>query len=95
MPNSSINSSVTVVPRWELSLAREPQYQIAFWNVYNRALSTLSKTNNAMEAAHLQFSVQNLNRIFLKKFPLETIEPPPQPIGLFVYVAKGYSKTNR
>ncbi|KAL3103859.1 hypothetical protein niasHS_000853 [Heterodera schachtii] len=49
-------SFFSVVPRWELPTVRPPLYPVHFWNVHDRARSAVEKTNNAMEASHLQFS---------------------------------------
>uniref|UniRef100_A0A183C3N6 NotI domain-containing protein n=1 Tax=Globodera pallida TaxID=36090 RepID=A0A183C3N6_GLOPA len=45
-----------VVPRWEHPIIRSPQFKIAFWNVNYRALASIEKTNNAMEASHQQMA---------------------------------------
>ncbi|KAL3108992.1 hypothetical protein niasHT_012554 [Heterodera trifolii] len=52
----SSTSFFSVVPRWELPTVRPPLYPVHFWNVHDRARSAVEKTNNAMEASHLQFS---------------------------------------
>ncbi|KAL7072660.1 hypothetical protein ACQ4LE_007854 [Meloidogyne hapla] len=58
-PNISL-SAIVEVPRWEMPLARTPQYPIAFWNVNERALKALAKTNNALESSHYHF-IKKLN----------------------------------
>ncbi|KAI3421818.1 hypothetical protein GPALN_012362 [Globodera pallida] len=49
-----------VAPRWDHPIIRPPQFKIAFWNVNYRALASIEKTNNAMEASHQQM-VRELN----------------------------------
>uniref|UniRef100_A0A1I8BSQ0 Dimer_Tnp_hAT domain-containing protein n=1 Tax=Meloidogyne hapla TaxID=6305 RepID=A0A1I8BSQ0_MELHA len=53
-------SAIVEVPRWEMPLVRTPQYPIAFWNVNERALKALAKTNNALESSHYHF-IKKLN----------------------------------
>lgn len=55
-PTMSVTTE-SATPRWELPIVRHPRYAISFWNVHDRARSMVEKTNNAMEASHLQFSV--------------------------------------
>ncbi|KAL3086292.1 hypothetical protein niasHT_040084 [Heterodera trifolii] len=55
-PTTQSSTTVSVVPRWELPIVRPPLYPVHFWNVHDRARSAVEKTNNAMEASHLQFS---------------------------------------
>ncbi|KAL3091976.1 hypothetical protein niasHS_005926 [Heterodera schachtii] len=55
-PTTESSTTVFVVPRWELPIVRPPLYPVHFWNVHDRARSAVEKTNNAMEASHLQFS---------------------------------------
>ncbi|KAL7079822.1 hypothetical protein ACQ4LE_000127 [Meloidogyne hapla] len=52
--------STITIPRWELRLVRSPQYPITFWNVNERAIRSLAKTNNALESSHYHF-VKKLN----------------------------------
>ncbi|KAL3087398.1 hypothetical protein niasHT_029392 [Heterodera trifolii] len=59
-PTTQSSTIVSVVPRWELPIVRPPLYPVHFWNVHDRAKSAVEKTNNAMEASHLQFSVRGL-----------------------------------
>uniref|UniRef100_A0A1I8C003 Dimer_Tnp_hAT domain-containing protein n=1 Tax=Meloidogyne hapla TaxID=6305 RepID=A0A1I8C003_MELHA len=58
-PSMSL-SAIIEVPRWEMPLVRTPQYPIAFWNVNERALKALAKTNNALESSHYHF-IKKLN----------------------------------
>ncbi|KAL7076508.1 hypothetical protein ACQ4LE_004685 [Meloidogyne hapla] len=58
-PSMSL-SAIVEVPRWEMPLVRTPQYPIAFWNVNERALKALAKTNNALESSHYHF-IKKLN----------------------------------
>ncbi|KAL7075575.1 hypothetical protein ACQ4LE_005151 [Meloidogyne hapla] len=53
-PSMSL-SAIVEVPRWEMPLVRSPQYPIMFWNVNERALKALAKTNNALESSHYHF----------------------------------------
>ncbi|KAL3085933.1 hypothetical protein niasHS_008975 [Heterodera schachtii] len=55
-PTTQSSTTFLVVPRWELPIVRPPLYPVHFWNVHDRARSAVEKTNNAMEASHLQFS---------------------------------------
>ncbi|KAL7073205.1 hypothetical protein ACQ4LE_007517 [Meloidogyne hapla] len=58
-PTTSISlSTIVEVPRWEMPLVRTPQYP--FWNVKERALKALAKTNNALESSHYHF-IKKLN----------------------------------
>jgi hypothetical protein len=45
------------MPSWEQPIVRPPLHFISFWNVNDRAMSALARTNNALEASHLQFAV--------------------------------------
>ncbi|KAL7073533.1 hypothetical protein ACQ4LE_007546 [Meloidogyne hapla] len=58
-PSTPSMSTITI-PRWELRLVRSPQYPITFWNVNERAIRSLAKTNNALESSHYHF-VKKLN----------------------------------
>uniref|UniRef100_A0A1I8B7D7 Uncharacterized protein n=1 Tax=Meloidogyne hapla TaxID=6305 RepID=A0A1I8B7D7_MELHA len=53
-PSTPSMSTITI-PRWELRLVRSPQYPITFWNVNERAIRSLAKTNNALESSHYHF----------------------------------------
>lgn len=55
MPTTTITEEV--VHRWEMDIAKPPQYQIDFWNVHWRAANAIARTNNSMEANHQQFQV--------------------------------------
>uniref|UniRef100_A0A914HI23 Uncharacterized protein n=1 Tax=Globodera rostochiensis TaxID=31243 RepID=A0A914HI23_GLORO len=50
------HQQANVVPRWEHPIIRAPQFKIGFWNVNHRALASIEKTNNAMEASHQQMA---------------------------------------
>ena len=55
-PSMSL-SEIVEIPRWEMPLIRSSQYPTTFWNVNERALKALAKTNNALESSHYHFVV--------------------------------------
>lgn len=54
---STPNFSAATIQRWELPIVRRPVYPIEFWNINERALRALAKTNNALESTHYHFMV--------------------------------------
>uniref|UniRef100_A0A915P6U7 FLYWCH-type domain-containing protein n=1 Tax=Meloidogyne floridensis TaxID=298350 RepID=A0A915P6U7_9BILA len=51
---STLSMNTITIPRWELQLVRSPQYPVSFWNVNERALRAMAKTNNALESRRRQ-----------------------------------------
>jgi hypothetical protein len=53
-PRPSTPSMATTV-EWDLPIVRQPRFSIKFWNINERVRSSLFRTNNSLESAHLQF----------------------------------------
>jgi hypothetical protein len=56
-PRPSTPSMATTV-EWDLPIVRQPRFSIKFWNINERVRSSLFRTNNSLESAHLQFGVR-------------------------------------
>jgi hypothetical protein len=50
-------SSIVEIPLWEIPIVRSPLYPIAFWNLNEKALKALAKTNNGLESSYYYFVV--------------------------------------
>lgn len=46
------------------AIVRPPIYSVQFWNINERAVLALAKTNNAMEASHCHYAVFHIKIIF-------------------------------
>jgi hypothetical protein len=57
MPSTS--TPLANVQRSDEPITNQPLYPISFWNVHDRAIGAIAKTNNAMEASHSHFLVCN------------------------------------